>query len=321
MRLDGLDLNLVIALEAILRLRSVSAAAAETHLTQPALSRSLGRLRAHFGDPLVLQSGRELVPTEFGAALHLHATRLLHEARAFTQMRALFDPLHEQREFSVICSDYVTLVLMARVMERLAVLAPRVTLRCISIDTSADALFARGDIDFRVVPEVVMNGQHPHRELFEDTFVSVVWEANPEVGAVLDLETFLRLRHAATAFGSQRYGSHLEQFLAASGITLDVAMLVPNFSLLPHLVIGTPYIATIHARLASLLPGDMPVRFLPPPLPVPVLRQHLEWHATREADMASVWMRNVLVETARALPSPRRMHNSHERHDPYSFDS
>ncbi len=302
MRLDGLDLNLVIALEAILRLRSVSAAAIETHLTQPALSRSLGRLREHFGDPLVLQAGRALVPTEFGATLHPHATRLLYEARAFAQRRALFDPAREQREFTVICSDYVTLVLMGRVVERLAPLAPRITLRCISIDTSADTLFARGDIDFRVVPQIVLHRELPHRLLFEDSFVSVVWAGNPEVGDALDMETFLRLRHVATAFGSLRFGSHLEHYVESSRLALDIAMLVPNFALLPQLIVGTPYIATIHRRLAALLPRDLPIRILPTPIPVPKLVEYLEWHPSREADMASIWMRSQIVTTAQEMP-------------------
>ena len=298
MRLDGLDLNLVIALEAILRLRSVSAAAMETHLTQPALSRSLARLREHFGDPLVLQAGRALVPTEFGASLHPHATRLLHEARAFSQRRAIFDPAREQREFSVICSDYVTLVLMARVLERLASLAPRITLRCISIDTSADALFSRGDIDFRIIPQIVLRGEYPHCLLFDDSFVSVVWNGNTDVGETLDMETFLRMRHVATAFGSLRYGSHLERFVESSRLALDIAMLVPNFALLPQLIVGTPYVATIHRRLAALLPHDLPIRILATPIAVPKLVQYLEWHPSREADMASIWMRSQIAAVA-----------------------
>lgn len=301
MRLDGLDLNLLIALEAILRLRSVSAAAVEIHLTQPALSRSLSRLRGHFGDPIVTQTGRELVPTEFGAALYPLAARLLNEARAFAQMRSEFDPSRERREFSVICSDYVTLVLMTRVLERLAVEAPGISLRCISIDTSADDMFARGDIDFRVAPEFVDGRDYQHQVLFQDDFVSAVWSGNTEVGETLDLATFMRLRHVATAFGSKRFGSHLEHYLARHGIELDIAMLVPNFVLLPHCVVGTPYVATIHSRLAARMPKDLAVRFLPTPLPVPSLVQQLQWHPTRDSDKATGWMRGLILDTAAAL--------------------
>lgn len=301
MRLDGLDLNLVVALEAILRLRSVSAAAEETHLTQPALSRSLSRLRDHFGDPIVIQSGREMVLTEFGATLHPLASRLLNEARAFSKLRADFDPLQERREFSIICSDYVTLVYLTRVLERLAIEAPGISLRCISIDPSADRLFARGDIDFRVIPGFVVKNDNPYEVLFEDSFVTAVWEGNDEVGDELDLETFLRLRHVATAFGSQRFGSHLEHFLDRSGIRLDIAMLVPNFALLPHCVVGTRLLATIHARLAARLPADLGVRFLKPPLPIPNLVQHLEWHETRDSDMSSRWLRGLMLQVAKTI--------------------
>ena len=298
MRLDGLDLNLVIALEAILRLRSVSAAAAETHLTQPALSRSLGRLRDHFGDPLVLVSGRELLLTEFGAAIHPFASRLLNEARAFAQMRAVFDPAVETREFSIICSDYVSLTLLAPMLGKLAAQAPQVSLRCLSIDTSADLAFARGEIDFRVIPEYVLSGDYHSCRLFSDSFVSVVWSGNTRVGDTLDRDTYLSLRHVATAFGSNRFGSHLEQFLAASRIDLDVAMVLPSFSLLPQCVVGTPHVATIHRRLATLLPDDAPLRVLETPIAIPPLVQNLQWHPAREGDKAVIWMRQMLLAAA-----------------------
>lgn len=307
MRLGGLDLNLVVALEAILRLRSVSAAARETHLTQPALSRALARLRDHFGDPIVVQVGRRFVPTAFGETLYLKVQGLIQEARSFSQMRADFDPSREVREFSILCSDYVTVVFLTRLIQRLCLLAPGITIRSISIDNHSEELFLKGDVDFRILPDDFIDPTFPDSPLFEDHFVSIAWNANPDIGETLDEKTFLTSRHVATAFGSHRFDSHLERYLKVAGIDLKVAMFVPSFVLLPSCVIGTPLLATIHARLAAQLPTNLPLRRMKPPIDIPPIQQTLQWHPKRADDLAFRWVRTVMKDVLQEMqgePAP-----------------
>jgi len=306
MRVDRLDLNLIVALEAILRLRSVSRAAEELNLTQSALSRSLARLRAHFGEEIVVQSGRILAPTEFGASLLPLAEELLYQARAFSQLRVDFNPASAQREFSVICSDYVIQVFVTRVARQLSIEAPGVTLRCVPIDRSADEAFVRGKIDFRMVPNVALRDNHPHMPLFVDRFVCIAWAGNRDIGERLTRGEFLKARHVATAFGADALDSHLESYLKSAGIALDIAMRLPSFALLPQCIIETPYIATIHEKLAVTLPPSLPIRFLPDPLGVPVLTENLQWHRMRDKDSASRWMRELMQRVASMLEQPAR---------------
>lgn len=301
MRFDNLDLNLLVALDAILRLRSVSAAAEELNLTQPALSRALGRLRAHFDDQIVVPVGRQMVPTEFGGTLFVLASQLLEEMRVFADMRPDFDPLTVRREVTINASDYVTRVFLAPAARKLARIAPGLSFRFVTIDHSTDLMFEQTAIDFRIVPDMALMPDHPHVRLFTDNFVCVAWDENPHLKDGLDAETFMRLRHVTTSFGSRGRDSHFEQFLRDRKINIEIAMSVPNFFLLPECVVGTPYLATIHSRAAALLCREMPIRTHPLPIEVPPIIENLQWHHLRRHDSASKWIRDFLSSVAATL--------------------
>jgi len=306
MRFDNLDMNLIVALEAILRRRSVSAAAEELNLTQPAVSRALGRLRFHFDDQIVVPVGRQMLPTEFGENLHGLVQQLLEEMRVFVDMRPHFDPTSARRDVTINASDYVIRVFLAQAAQRLATVAPGLRLRFITIDSATDAMFEQTEVDFRIVPTMVLMPDHPSGRLFEDEFVCVAWEENPHVRDGLDAETYLRLKHVTTAFGARGRDSHFEQVLKDQKIGIDIAMSMPNFVLLPECVVGTPYLATIHARVAAMLPASLPVRIFPLPIVVPPVVEHLQWHHLRRHDRASQWIRQFLISMASEMETSTR---------------
>ena len=296
MRLDRLDMNLIIALEAILRLRSVTAAAAELHLTQPALSQALRRLRDHFEDPIVRQVGRQMLPTEFGHQLGRAAAQLLNDTRHFSQMRPGFDPAKMRRRFSIIASDFILKVLIAPMLPALAKESPGVSLQMVPIDGPSDASFQRGEIDFAVIPDRFLYPDHPHLHLFNDDFVCVIWQHHPSIGETIEAQTYLSTRHVVTAFGGTWRGSHFEQWIDDSGLELDVACSVPSFTMLAECLRGTPWIATMHRRLWEALPMESGLRAVPMPLAVPPISENLQWHASREADSSVRWMRDRIAD-------------------------
>lgn len=299
MRLNRLDMNLIIALEAILRLRSVTAAAGELNLTQPAVSQALRRLREHFDDPIVNLIGRRMQPTEFGEQLFVAATQLLNETRHFSQMRPGFDPLRTERKFSIIASDFVLKVLFAPLLPRLAREAPGVTLQMVPIDAPSDARFQRGEVDFAVIPDRFLYTDHPHRHLFDDDFIVVVAEDHPEVSDRMSAETYLSQRHVITEFGGTWRGSHFEQWILDKAIDLKVACSVPSFSMLADCLVGTPFVATMHRSLWNSFPPGLGLRAVPHPLPVPPISENLQWHAIREFDSSVRWFRDLVIQTAR----------------------
>lgn len=304
MRFYGLDLNLIVALEAILRLRSVTGAAKELSLTQSAMSHSLARLREHYEDDITAQIGRELVPTPLGERLEVLARQFLSEARLLTQMRQTFDPATATREFTIICSDYVTEVFLCNVARKLAEIAPGITLRCVAVDRLAGEMFKRGEIDFRIGPEVVLEPDFPSLELFTDTFQAIADTNNADIGETLDLETYLSARHVATAFGADRQESHLERFLRSKRHSIQVALHLPTFSSIPQAVARSPFIGTIHSRLLAHRGKNLPLQAYVPPIEIPPLVQFLEWHPTRNHDIAADWIRNLLDEMADDMGPP-----------------
>ena len=301
MRLDDLDLNLILALESILRLKSVSAAADEMNLTQPALSKALSKLRTHFGDRIVVPVGRNMIPTEFGLTLLNLSTELLLEMRVFSQLRPSFDPFTAKREFSIITSDYIISVFLTQIIRELVSIAPNVTFRLMSIDVSSNMLFDQGKIDFSIVPDMAIVGDHPHVKLFEDEFVCIAWDQHPDINNIQEPKSYLSQRHVTTSFGSASFDSHFEKFLKEQSVDLNIAMSMPNFTLLPECIIGTPFIATIHKRLAEKISPDLPIVFFPTPIPVPVLIENLQWHSHRKHDVASIWMRNFFVNFSKEM--------------------
>ncbi|MEC7762336.1 MAG: LysR family transcriptional regulator [Pseudomonadota bacterium] len=301
MRLGTLDLNLIVALDAILRLRSVTAAADELNLTQPAVSRALGRLREHFEDPIVAPFGREMRPTEFGKRLQENTAFLLNQSRQFSEMRPGFDPETSHRVFSVMASDFVVQVLLVSLLPELSRVAPGVRFDVVPIDGQNEARFSRGEIDFAIVPEPFLYDAEPSEYLMTEDYVCAFWEENPNVGDTLDLETYTRLRHVLATLRDQPVGSQFELTLKEQGVEIDVAMSLPSQSLIGACLVGTPWIATVHRRVWNSLPKSMPLRSLPVPLDIKPLVLCLQWSRLRIADDATEWMKRVLLDHAAEL--------------------
>lgn len=312
MRLERFDLNLLVALEALLRTRSVSATALELHLTQPAVSSALARLRAHFGDEIFVFSGGEMTPTEFGRGLAGTVSDLVAQLRPLARARPSFDPSSLQRTFKIISSDYVSQVLLPRVSRRLALVAPKVSLQVISFGENAAAQFDRGSIDFQIAPEFLASTNRGAEPLFSDNFRCVVSAPNVSVEASLDLATFKSLPHIVTSFGVHDGKSHFERELESKNIRISIAAMIPSFVLLPYFVIGTQNIATVHRRLIDELPVDLPLRYFDVPIEIPDLKEVLYWNRYLDRDMEAMWLRDLIIEIGRSLgaamgtPVPQR---------------
>lgn len=300
-RLEKFDLNLLVALEALLRTRSVSATAIELHLTQPAVSSALARLRRHFGDEILVFAGGEMTPTQFGRGLARVIPDVISQLRPLARMRANFEPSALHRTFKVISSDYVSQVLLSRVSRRLALLAPKASLQVISFSENAASQFDRGNIEFQIAPEFLVSGNHGAEVLFRDNFRCVVSTDNPLVKDALDLGLFMRLPHVVTSFGTNDGKSHFERVLDAQDIRISVAAKVPSFVLLPHFVIGTQNIATVHRRLLDELPAELPLRSYDPPIDIPDLTEILFWNKYLDRDVEAMWLRDLIIETGRSL--------------------
>ncbi|MEZ4241437.1 MAG: LysR family transcriptional regulator [Myxococcota bacterium] len=292
--LAEVDLNLLVVLDVLLEERSVTRAATRLGRTQPAVSRSLGRLRSLLGDPLLVREGGGLVPTPRAAALAAPVRALLQDVVAQVLASDDFDPARAARRFTVATTDYVERVLLPRPLARIAREAPG----CQIVLTHApDPLAVAGDVDLLFTPLFAPGRQVRIRPLVDDTFVCVVRSDHPCLAqpAGLDLEAYLALPHLLVAPRGNP-GSIVDDELAALGRTRHVAVQVPTFLSAPALVAASDLVWTLPQHLARALAAEARLATVPTPLPVPGFTVHLAWHERWQHDPGHAWLRRLLAE-------------------------
>jgi DNA-binding transcriptional LysR family regulator len=299
--LAGLDLNLLVALQALIEEQNVTRAGERVGLTQPAMSAALARLRRHFGDELMVRHGNRYELTPLGIALR-HRTELATVAveRVFGAQPD-FDPATSEREFTVLLSDYALMVLGPIVANLLEERAPRIRLRLephgpTAIDDTEATL--RG-VDLLLVPHGFISG-YPSQELYRDSWVCVVAAENDAVGDELTVEE-LRSLPWVTQYHRPTAATTADRQLALLGVEHRVDLVIESFLPLPFLLAGTRRIALIQRRLAERLATAAGVRMLPCPFDVMDLVEAAWWHPLHAADPGHQWLRALFVDAAARL--------------------
>jgi LysR family nod box-dependent transcriptional activator len=306
MRFKNLDLNLLVALDALLTEQHVTRAAERVALTQSAMSGALARLREHFGDELIVKSGHghKLALTPLGFILRKSVRDILLQTQSVMNTRPDFDPARSNRHFSIVASDFVDTVLMPDVSKTLASTAPDVVLELLHpLGRNIPIDLDRGEVDLLIVPLQYASQVHPTEILFQDRMSCVVWNDNSIVGDQLSVEGYLELQHVAMNFGRARMQSFEGEFLESSGFHRKVSTWVSSFVVLPQMVVGTNRIATVPYRLAEYYAKSLPIRVLAPPLEFPEVCEVVQWNAYQDNDPAILWLRRMLKEGAAGLKS------------------
>jgi DNA-binding transcriptional LysR family regulator len=292
MNLSSLDLNLVVALRALLEERNVTRAGERIGLSQPATSAALARLRRHFGDQLLSRVGSGYELTPLGAVLRDRSAAACDLLERMFSSQADFDPATETREFTLISSDYGTTVFGVALARALHDEAPGVhlTFRQASpaLPDNVGALLST--VDGLLLPHGILDG-FPAVELFSDQWVCLVADDNPEVGDELTLDHLGRLPWVVY---QRAYDAPVTRQLSMLGVSPRVDVSVPWFQLLPALVAGTRRVAMVQRRLAerSTTPG---VRVLPCPFPAVPLQEAMWWHPVHTQDAGHIWLREVVA--------------------------
>lgn len=301
MRFEGLDLNLLIALDAILEERSVMAASRRLHLSQPAMSAAIGRLRQYFNDEIFTISQRKLVPTPLAQSLEKPTRDILLRIRANLISPPKFDPVSSERRFRLVVSDYASIVLMHAVMKRVYRAAPRVCLEILPFSDRVGDQLQRGEVDFVVIPDTGLIDGHPSLHLFADEFCCVAWSGSRQIGRSISLNRYLQLGHITAQLGPIRGLSFDERALVQLGYRRRIEVIAPNFTAMAAMVIGTDRIATMHRRLAAIFARNFPLKLLRSPVRIPAFREALQWPASFHMDPGLVWLREIMTDVAREV--------------------
>lgn len=299
MHFRRLDLNLLVALDALVTERNITQAGRRLHLTQSAMSGALARLREFFGDELLVQAGRRMVLTPLAESLQQPVRELLLQIHTLLETRPGFDPASSTRHFRLVMSDFVSTVLMTEVIRRAQQLAPQVTFELISnnLDAPLD-LLERADVDLLVMPMEFLAPHHPREIVFEDRYVCIVSDDHPEVRQTLTAQQYLALGHVGVRFGHARLPTLDQWFVSREGYDRRMEVFAMNFGSLPQFIVGTRRIATVFSRLAESFAQQLPLRVLPIPFEIPPIVEAMQWHTAFEDDPGIRWLRDLLKQTA-----------------------
>ncbi|UPK01340.1 LysR family transcriptional regulator [Bradyrhizobium sp. 170] len=316
MRFKGLDLNLLVALDALMTERSLTAASRSINLSQPAMSAAVARLRTYFHDDLFTMRGRELVPTPLAESLAAPTREALLHIQLSIASRETFNPTKSDRRFRIILSDFMALVFFRKVVERVAREAPGITFELLQFDDQPDEPLRRGEVDFLIFLEMFMSSAHPKARLFDETLVCVGCRTNPKLSRKLTFERYMSMGHVAAQFGRTRKPSIEEWLLLEHGHKRRIEVAVPSFSMIPSFLLGTERIATMHSRLAAQLAATTPLRIVDLPLPLPAFTEAVQWPALHNNDQASIWMRDIMLQEAAHMKSPPKAARGRHRREP-----
>ncbi|SDS52089.1 LysR family transcriptional regulator [Pseudomonas trivialis] len=286
--LRRIDLNLLVILDALLSEQHVTRAAERLHLSQPAVSHALARLRDLLGDPLLVRQGGALVAT--ARALELAAP--LAEALAHVQALLApnrFDPATAKRRFRVAMSDYGAAIFLPQLVRTLRREAPGIDLQVVqaSREGMVDGVL-NGDLDLAagVFPDTP--AELRTTPLFEEHYTCLVDRDSLPDSGVLDLPTYLSRPHVLL----EMRGSgtpEIERALKAIRERRHVAISLPHWGVAPRLIQGTDLILTVSSRGVLAIDQEQ-LLAVPPPFHIPTFAFELAWHARRGGDAGLQWL-------------------------------
>ncbi|PWU25739.1 MULTISPECIES: LysR family transcriptional regulator [unclassified Pseudomonas] len=301
MRFYGLDLNLLVVLDVLLTEQNITRAGERLHLSQPATSAALARLRDYFQDDLLVQIGRRMVRTPVGDGLTLPIRELLIQMRATLENRALFKPAESSRKFSLIVSDYVGTVLMPEVSRRINQSAPLCSIEMFPPHNAPTEQIERGEIDLLLLPDLQITTEHPSQALFQDEFVCVMCRDNPLTESTLSFEQYKQMKHVLVRWGEKRVPTVDEWFLHKFDIERRFDVITNTFNSVPSYLIGTERLATMHRLLAERWVTYLPLKILPLPWTAPRLTIAMQWNKYQQHDPGLTWLRSLIVEVAASI--------------------
>ncbi|MBQ0960897.1 LysR family transcriptional regulator [Ideonella sp. 4Y11] len=306
MRFNRLDLNLLVALDALLTERSVTRAAVRLNLSPSATSDALARLREYFDDELLVQVGRKMEPTPRAEALQQPVRDVLVRVDSTIATQPDFDPARSERVFRVFASDYTQMVIGPQVMALAAGQGARVRIDFLPQIAQPHRSLERGEADLLVLPQALLSAEHPSEVLYQERFVCAVWQDGALARGALTRERYLAAGHVVMHPQDAASASYEDWFITRLGVARRIVASSYGFATVPGLLVGTDHVATMHERLARLFLSVWPLVVRPCPIEIPPMQQAVQWHKYRRQDQGIAWLRGLFTQAAAVLPPSQR---------------
>lgn len=296
MNLSGIDLNLLVVLDAVLRERNVTRAALRVGLSQSAMSHALRRLRILLDDPVVVRTPGGMHPTSRGRSLMAPVRSILDQVEASLAPPAAFVPADTTETFTLSLPDAGQVGILPLLSKRLKRDAPNAGIRIHPEPVAGyEALLADGTIDLALSVTSGATTGFNSEVVFASRFVSIVRTGHSELGKRLTLRRFARLEHIVLS-GPGSVDPEIDQRLADHGLGRRVALAVPSLLAIPWLVAESDFVSTLPELLLALAPTAFAIERYAPPIPLEGVTGSLVWHERTQHDPAQQWLRDVVRE-------------------------
>ncbi|AXR07314.1 LysR family transcriptional regulator [Salinimonas sediminis] len=311
MNIAKVDLNLLVYLDVLLREGSVTRAANQLSITQPAMSNGLKRLRDLFKDPLLVRTSDGMTPTKRALELQPVIRDVLSRLESSIQPETDFDPANSRRTFRIMTSDYAESTLLLGLLNELAAQAPNITLDLI---TPSDVTFhdvEQGKVDMAINRFEELPLSFHQKVIWYDTFSCVLSAQHPLVDK-WDLDSYLSSRHvwvSKTGFGVgvgidpnevQKLG-WVDAELTKLGKQRDIRVFTRHYHAALQMAKTQNLIATLPTKAARLFSDDSQVVLKAPPFDIPPIALKMAWSALLHHDAGHIWLRRLIGEVAATM--------------------
>jgi DNA-binding transcriptional LysR family regulator len=300
--ISRIDLNLLVVLDAIYTEGGITKASLKLHLTQPAISHALGRLRELFGDPLFVREGRAMLPTPMARGLIEPVRRALRSLDIALNELEHFDPATTQKRFTLGVRDVLESTVLPPLMKSVGRTAPSVDIAAIRADRrNLESELTAGTLDAALDVLLPVSESIRHQQISLDRLVVIARKRHPVVGKKLDLATYLKQHHILVS--SRRSGPGLEDVeLNRQGLSRRIRLRCQHYFTACRVVSQTDFILTMPERHAHVANRQFENQILPLPLKMPTLDAYLYWHTDVENEPANRWLRQQIVKAVEGNP-------------------
>jgi DNA-binding transcriptional LysR family regulator len=289
-----LDLDLLITLETLLVERNVTKAATRLHLSQPAVSAQLSRLRDLFDDALLIPVQRGMTPTAKAIELLDPLRQALDQVRATVAIHRTFDPAKAKLIVAIACTDYLQVAVVKPFVKKLRTIAPGVRVALRNLDTSQlEAQMARGDVDLAFMTPQNTPRSLRARHLFDERYVLIGRRNHPRLHDGITVEDFARLEHVIVSPRGGGFVTPVDDSLAALGYRRNVVLSSASFLFVPEIVSQSDFVALVPNRLVH--GRSHKLKLVECPFPVEGFTMSMVWHEHSHGHSGQRWVRDAIA--------------------------
>jgi DNA-binding transcriptional LysR family regulator len=307
MKLESLDLNLLLVFDALATERSVTQAAAKIGLSQPALSNALARLRSLLGDPLFERVGGQMQPTPGARQLLAPLSEAIAKLREALETQPAFRPEASEREFLIATNDYVESLLLPSVVQQLQRDAPSIAVRAVRTDylfiPPVDRLKS-GELDLAI--GYFGETPRPHsglltRRLLGGRLVCILRQAHPRANRKFTLRTFVEIPHVRPLYPRHERLGSIDTILRSRGLSRRITVTVPHVLTIPAIVAKSNLLGVVPERLARREARALRLKIFDAPIALPDITIMMTWHERLQFDRAHSWFRDCIADASEKL--------------------